>query len=129
MALDPRNIAESPENACEKMNYLLMSLKWLYADQCDEALREFKKLVDDLTNDLTNLYHTYIHPYLIYCIEIWGIAPKCHLNHILLIQKKIVRIIRYTHYFAHTEIIFKELGILPIENIFIERVGGFYVQI
>ena len=63
---------------------------------------------------LTNLYHTYIHPYLIYCIEIWGIAPKCHLNHILLIQKKIVRIIRYTHYFAHTEIIFKELGILPI---------------
>ena len=74
---------------------------------------------------LTNLYHTYIHPYLIYCIEIWGIAPKCHLNHILLIQKKIVRIIRYTHYFAHTEIIFKELGILPIENIFIERVGVF----
>ena len=74
---------------------------------------------------LTNLYHTYIYPYLIYCIEVWGIAPKCHLNHILLIQKKIVRIIRYTHYLAHTEIIFKELGILPIEKIFIERVGVF----
>ena len=73
----------------------------------------------------TNLYHTYIYPYLIYCIEVWGIAPKCHLNHILLIQKKIVRIIRYTHYLAHTEIIFKELGILPIEKIFIERVGVF----
>ena len=72
---------------------------------------------------LTNLYHTYIYPYLIlYCIEVWGIAPKCYLNHILLIQKKIVRIIRYTHYLAHTEIIFKKLGILPIENIFIERV-------
>ena len=51
VALDPRNIAESPDNACEKINYLLkkrMSLKWLSADQCDEALREFKKLVDDI---------------------------------------------------------------------------------
>ena len=77
---------------------------------------------------LTNLYHTYIYPYLIYCIEVWGIAPKCHLNHILLIQKKIVRIIRYSHYLAHTEIIFKELGILPIENIFIERAGFFMLN-
>ena len=25
-----------------------MSLKWLSADQCDEALREVKKLVDDI---------------------------------------------------------------------------------
>ena len=51
MPLDPRNIAESQENACKRMNYLLkkrMSLKWLSADQCDEALREFKKLVDDI---------------------------------------------------------------------------------
>ena len=48
VAFDPRNIVKSPENACEKMNYLLkklMLLKWLSADQCDEALREFKKLV------------------------------------------------------------------------------------
>ena len=76
---------------------------------------------------LTNLYYTYIYPYLIYCIEVWGIAPKCHLNYKLLIQNKIVRIIKYTHYLAHTDIIFKELGILPIENniIFIERVGVF----
>ena len=65
---------------------------------------------------LTNLYHTYIYPYLIYCIEVWGIAPKYHLNHIHLIQKKIVRIIRYAHYLPHTEIIFKELDILPVEN-------------
>ena len=24
---------------------------------------------------LSNLYHTYIFPYLIYCIEVWGNAP------------------------------------------------------
>ena len=48
---DPRNIVKSPENACEKINYLLkklMSLKWLSADQCDKALRELKKSVDDI---------------------------------------------------------------------------------
>ena len=71
---------------------------------------------------VNNLYQTYIYPYLIHCIEVWGIVPKCNLDHILLIPKKIVRIIRYAQYLAHTEIIFKELGILPIENIFIERV-------
>ena len=26
------------------------------------------------TNCLSNLYHTYIFPYLIYCIEVWGNA-------------------------------------------------------
>ena len=74
---------------------------------------------------MSNLYHTYIYPYLIYCIEVWGNSPKCHLNPILLLQKKIVRIITCTHYLAHTENIFKELQILPIEKIFISRVGVF----
>ena len=52
MSLDPRNRAESPENACENINFFLkkylMSLKWYSADQCDEALKEFKKLVEDI---------------------------------------------------------------------------------
>ena len=30
-------------------------------------------------NCLSNLYHTYIFPYLIYCIEVWGNASHCHL--------------------------------------------------
>ena len=63
---------------------------------------------------LANLYHTYIYPYLIYCIEIWGNAANCHLQPLLLIQKKIVRIITFSDYLAHTEPIFKELKVLPI---------------
>ena len=74
---------------------------------------------------MSNLYHTYIYPYLIYCIEVWGNAPKCHLNPILLLQKKIIRIITYSHYLAHTESIFQELQILPIHKIFISRIGVF----
>ena len=37
---------------------------------------------------LKNLYYSYIYPYLIYCIEIWGISPQTHLNPLLLMQKK-----------------------------------------
>ena len=28
---------------------------------------------------LSNLYHTYIFQYLIYCIEVWGNASHCHI--------------------------------------------------
>ena len=43
----------------------------------------------------------------------------------IIIAKKNSRIITCTHYLAHTENIFKELQILPIEKIFISRVGVF----
>ena len=29
---------------------------------------------------LINVYHSYIYPYLIYCIEAWGNATHCHLE-------------------------------------------------
>ena len=35
-----------------------------------------------------NLYHIYIFPYLIYCIEVWGNASHCHLLSLFLTQKK-----------------------------------------
>ena len=37
-------------------------------------------------NCLSNLYHTYIFPYLIYCIEVWGNASHCHLLPLFLTQ-------------------------------------------
>ena len=39
---------------------------------------------------LMNLCSSYIYPYLIYCIEIWGISPQTHLNPLPLMQKKII---------------------------------------
>ena len=74
---------------------------------------------------LANLYHTYIYPYLIYCIEIWGNAASCHLQPLFLIQKKIVRIIKFSDYLAHTEPIFKELKVLPLDKLYLNRVSIF----
>ena len=44
-------------------------------------------------NDLVKLYHSFIHLYLIYCIEAWGNATKCHLKQLYPIQKKVIIII------------------------------------
>ena len=67
---------------------------------------------------LLSLYHSYIYPYLIYCIEVWGCAAPS-----ILLQKKIVRIMTFAPYLAHTEPIFNSLELLPVEKIFINRVG------
>ena len=72
---------------------------------------------------LLSLYHSYIYPYLIYCIEIWGCAAPSHLHSLFLLQKKIVRIMTFAPYLAHTEPIFNSLELLPVQKIFINRIG------
>ena len=56
--------------------------------------------------NLTNLYHTFIFPYLIYCVEVWGSACKTNLTPITLLQKKIVRILSFSDRLEHTEPLF-----------------------
>ena len=72
---------------------------------------------------LKNLYHAYIYPYLTYCIEVWGSGSKSHLNSLFLLQKKIIGIMTFSPYLAHTDPIFKDLTILPLDKIFIDRIG------
>ena len=74
-------------------------------------------------NSLKKLYFSYIYPYLIYCIEIWGISPQSHLKPLLLLQKKIVRIMTFSTYYAHTDPLFKDLNILTIDKLVVHRIG------
>ena len=74
-------------------------------------------------HSLRNLYHAYIYPYLTYCIEVWGCASKCQLNSLFLVQKKILRIMTFSPYLAHTDPLFKDLKILPVNKLFIDRIG------
>lgn len=67
---------------------------------------------------LTNMYYTLIYPYLIYCILIWGNAADIHLNRLLLLQKKAVRVICGSDYLAHSDPLFLETNILKIRDIF-----------
>ena len=42
---------------------------------------------------LLSLYHTFVYPYLSYCIHVWGKAYKTHLNDLVVLQNKAMRII------------------------------------
>ena len=52
---------------------------------------------------LKNLYFTFVYLYLIYCVEVWGNACDTHLDPIIKIQKKCVRVITFSHYLEPTE--------------------------
>ena len=60
---------------------------------------------------------------MIYCIEIWGISPQCHLRPLILLQKKIVRIMTFSTYYAHTDPFFKDPNILTIDKLVVHRIG------
>ena len=66
---------------------------------------------------LLNLYHAFVFPYLTYCMEIWGNAADT-----LLKVKKNIRMITYSSYLAHTDEIFKELNILPVYKLKLQRI-------
>ena len=83
----------------------------------------FKAKIILKRNTLINLYHSYIYPYLIYCIEAWGNASNCHLEQLYFTQKKVARMISFSNYNAHSIYIFKQLNILPLNKLVIKRIG------
>ena len=42
---------------------------------------------------LLSLYHTFVYPYLSYCIHVWGKAYNTHLNDLIVLQNKAMLII------------------------------------
>ena len=60
--------------------------------------------------------------YLIYCVEVWGNACDTHLDPIIKIQKKCVRVITFSHYLEPTESLFKDLKILAFKELVIQRI-------
>ena len=73
-------------------------------------------------HSVRNLYHAYIYSYLTYYIEEWGCASECQLNSLFLGQK-ILRIMTFSPYLAHTDPLVKDLKILPVNKLFINRIG------
>jgi len=69
---------------------------------------------------LVDLYYSFVYPYLIYCVEVWGCANQTHLTPLVLMQKKIVRIITFSTYLAHTQPLFHSLSILPLDKLILD---------
>ena len=71
---------------------------------------------------LRNLYYTFVYPYLIYCIEIWGNTHDSYLSPLIKLQKKAVRIITFSHYLEHSAPLFKQLDILNFKALVTQRI-------
>ena len=67
---------------------------------------------------LLMLCHAYIFPYMTYCIEVWRCASQTQLNCLLLLQKKIIRKVSFSHYLAHTNPLFLSMEVLPLRKYF-----------
>ena len=57
-----------------------------------------------------------IYYVLLYCVEVWGNACDTHLDPIIKIQQKCVRVITFSHYMEPTESLFKDLKILAFKK-------------
>lgn len=66
---------------------------------------------------LVLIYNTLILPHLSYCIEIWGNTYPTILKMIVNLQKKMVRLMTFSDYQAHSEPLFKQLNILNIHKL------------
>ena len=73
------------------------------------------------TSALINLYNAFVFPYLIYCVEVWGNALSTHIQPLVKLQNKIVRIITYSYH--TTEQLYTITRILPFKILVKQRIG------
>jgi hypothetical protein len=66
---------------------------------------------------LLMLYYSMIYPHLTYCNIIWGAAYAVHLQRLIVLQKRAVRIILNSHYLAPSSALFAKLKLLKLPDI------------
>ena len=71
------------------------------------------------------LYYSLVYPYLIYCVSVWGSTYQSNLSRVFILQKKIIRIISKVSFDSHTDVLFKEHGILKFFDIYFYQIGKF----
>ena len=79
------------------------------------ALRRVKNFLPQPT--LKMLYYSLFHCHLIYGIETWSCVPPSSLKTLITKQKSAIRILYLESHNAHTEPLFKSLGILPLSQL------------
>ena len=64
-------------------------------------------------------------PYLSYCIHVWRRAYETHLNRLLTLQNKAVRLIAGVHPRTHAEPLYTQLNILPVKKMYLYSISFF----
>lgn len=71
------------------------------------------------SSTLLALYYSFIYPHITYCIEAWGSCYKTHIDPIIKLQKKAIRLIFSLPYRHSTQEYFNKYGILNVNQVFI----------
>ena len=66
---------------------------------------------------LIQLYYALVYPYLIYCYTTWAVTYFNAIENIVKLQKKIMRIITFSHFNAHTNDLFFKFKILKFQSL------------
>ena len=74
---------------------------------------------------LRMLYFSIIHPYILYCLPIYGATYDTHLQPLVLLQKKAVRIISGAGFLDHTTPLFHKNKILKLGDLYKHSVACF----
>ena len=69
------------------------------------------------TKILIQLYYSITYPFLIFGCTVWGMIYNTNIQPIVLLQKKIIRIMTFSKFDAHTNPIFHKLKLLKINEI------------
>ena len=73
---------------------------------------------------LLNIYQSLILPYLTYGLAAWGQAAKTHLQKILVLQKRVLRLMYFSEPRAHAVPLFISSKILPLQMLYAEKVSS-----
>ena len=105
------------------------SLTWKYhishvASKISKTIGIISKLRHFIPrNTLVNIYRSLILPHLSYGIVVWGQAAKVHLDRILKLQKRVLRLIYFGDYTSHAIPFFLASNILPFEMLYFKSVS------
>ena len=72
---------------------------------------------------LHNIYYTFVNPYLIYGVEVWGNACNVYIDPLIKLQQMCLIIITFSYYLEHTEPFFQKLEILNLKKLVIHRIA------
>ena len=75
------------------------------------------------TTTMRSLYYSLIHPYLLYCLSVWGSTYRTHLNFLFLVQKRAIRLISNASYYEHTNPLFLSHKILKLDDLYLFQLG------
>ena len=78
---------------------------------------------------LANLYQSLILPYLSYSVVVWGRAANSHLNKLLILQKRVLRLMNFAQSQQHAVPFFLSSNFLPIHMIYFQRTANLMYDI